>query len=490
MRRHLLAAATFAVLAAALPARDAAAICGRKSCVVGSMPSGGGGGGYGGGYDPFAGMGGMVDMMFGVMGAIEAQQQQMARQNALDLNNRGIALYRNGDLVAAVAAFQQSLRLNPGDPNVRGNLEAAERELAELRTRESARQQAERAAQQKRIAGLIDGIARGLDAAAGAPASAAADIDFMAPAGTSFFGTGGGPGGPARPAAPPVPAGRPAAGNAPAYSAPAPQAAAEPPLDFVGTKEPLFDKGGQASVPVDARGIAATPRPPVSAPTAPRLDFAGAAEVARPPMPATPDPIEYRSTGFRAWAVRNLAGPLMVGEVERAQANQTIPTLKAPPREGLPPPQMRPKPPMAAAEGLSAFEQRARELANLAFERIGAGDTDSAARFLETADTLAKSDQRFGRALDFAKNALRAPADPPPGRESLLQNLAVPGDEQESARSAFAGYRYLNDGDYMNAAIEFHSARRQHAAVDGPHFRELSHRESQARLGAILSGQH
>ncbi len=484
MRRHLLAMA-FAVVVA-VP-HDAAAICGRKSCVVGSMPSGGGGGG--GGYDPFAGMGGMVDMMFGVMGAIEAQQQQMARQNALDLNNRGIALYRNGDLVAAVAAFQQSLRLNPNDPNVRGNLEAAERELGDLRAREAERQQAERAAQQKRIAGLIDGIARRLDASTGAPPSAAADIDFMAPGGTSFFGTGGGPGGTARPEAPPVPARRPAAGNAPAYSAPSAPAASQPPLDFVGTKEPLFDKGGQASVPVDARGIAVAPRPPV--PATPRLDFAEAAEVARPAAPATPDPIEYRSTGFRAWAVRNLAGPLMVGEVERNLASQTVPTIKVPPREGQPPPQMRPKPPMAAAEGLSAFEQRARELANLAFERIGAGDVESATRFLETADTLTKFDPRFGRALEFAKTVPQTPVSAPrAGSDGLLSNLPAPGLEQESAQSAFAGYRHLNNGDYMNATIEFYWARRKHGAVDGPRVRELSWRESQARLGAILSGQH
>lgn len=191
-------------------------------------PGGGGGGTYGG-YNAFnLGMSLMDSFMKGVeRGMEQAHQQRLAY--ARTMNERGVAQFNGGDYYTALASFQAALQYAPGDATIIGNLRAAEQKVAALRAEAERRQREQLAAAKQRIAGMLGGLAGEFNQR-NAELAAAADLSFVAPAGTSFFGLGGGPG------ATPVlgPGG----------------------LQFVGPGESLFSRGTKYSAPVDLRDSA------------------------------------------------------------------------------------------------------------------------------------------------------------------------------------------------------------------------------------------
>lgn len=191
-------------------------------------PSGGGGGTYGG-YNAFnLGMSLMDSFMKGVeRGMEQAHQQRLAY--ARTMNERGVAQFNSGDYYTALASFQTALQYAPGDATIIGNLRAAEQKVAALRAEAERRQREQLAAAKQRIAGMLGGLAGEFNQR-NAELAEAADLSFVAPAGTSFFGLGGGPG------ATPVlgPGG----------------------LQFVGPGESLFSRGTKYSAPVDLRDSA------------------------------------------------------------------------------------------------------------------------------------------------------------------------------------------------------------------------------------------
>jgi hypothetical protein len=236
---RLVAAVGLAVMAAATVSEAFAQIlpdtpANRRRGVVGcrqtssgitcpGAPGGGGGGSYGG-YNAFnLGMSLMDSFMKGVeRGMEQARQQRLAYARAM--NERGVAQFNGGDYYNALASFQTALQYAPGDATIIGNLRAAEQKAAALRAEAERRQREQMAAAKQRIAGMLGGLASEFDQR-NAELAAAADLSFVAPAGTSFFGLGGGPG------ATPVlgPGG----------------------LQFVGPGESLFSRGTKYSAPVD-----------------------------------------------------------------------------------------------------------------------------------------------------------------------------------------------------------------------------------------------
>ncbi|MDE2227778.1 MAG: tetratricopeptide repeat protein [Alphaproteobacteria bacterium] len=210
-------------------------------------PSGGGGGGYGGG--DAAAMAG-AQMMMGVFssfvnGMNQARQaQQQARINqALTLNNQGITFYNAGRYQDAVSAFQQAVALKPNDRNMQNNLLLAQQQFAAQGAAAMAASHQQMTEAKQRVDAMLGNLDQQVSRQ---DAASTAGLDFAggpAPAGTRFFGTGGGPG-------------SPRGGGGPAA---APSQAGG--LDFATDNESLFSKGYHGSAPPDLRSgsYSATP---------------------------------------------------------------------------------------------------------------------------------------------------------------------------------------------------------------------------------------
>ncbi|MCC7016271.1 MAG: tetratricopeptide repeat protein [Rhodospirillales bacterium] len=230
----LATAATFsAALAQTLPntpANRARGVVGctqtRSGIVCPGAPSGGGSYGYGGGTSAFNMGMSLGNAMWQAFEAMERQAHQQRMTMARDLNDQGVALYNSGDYQGALAAFRNGLQYSPNSSTLLGNIQETEKRLTEQRAEADRRTRAQLAQARERISAMLGGLADDV-ARNNAELTAAADLSFVAPAGTSFFGLGGGPGG----AAPPSGEG----------------------LAFVGPGESLFSRGTKYSAPVDLR---------------------------------------------------------------------------------------------------------------------------------------------------------------------------------------------------------------------------------------------
>lgn len=199
----------------------------RSGIVCPGAPSGGGGSyGYGGGTSAFNMGMSLGNAMWQAFEAMERQARQQRMTMARNLNDQGVALYNSGDYQGALAAFRNGLQYSPGSPTLLGNIQETEKRLTEQRAEADRRTRAQLAQARERISAMLGGLADDV-ARNNAELTAAGDLSFVAPAGTSFFGLGGGPGG----AAPPSGEG----------------------LAFVGPGESLFSRGTKYSAPVDLR---------------------------------------------------------------------------------------------------------------------------------------------------------------------------------------------------------------------------------------------
>jgi dienelactone hydrolase len=268
-------------------------------------PSGGGGGGSYGGYNAFnLGMSLMDSFMKGVeRGMEQARQQRLAYARAM--NQQGVAQFNSGNYYNALASFQTALQYAPGDATIIGNLRAAEQKVAALRAEAERRQRAQMQAAKDRINAMLGGLAGEFNQRS-AELTEAVDLSFVAPAGTSFFGLGGGPG------ATPVlgPGG----------------------LQFIGPGESLFSRGTKYSAPVDLRDSASD-------------QLAAAAPIGKDAAPA---PLESGG-GLKFIA----PDEKMVPPTPKAAKETYVATVKAPPLPKVAPPAqpetiLEPKAPVGA----------------------------------------------------------------------------------------------------------------------------------------------
>ena len=164
--------------------------------------------------------------MWQTMQAIERQAHQQRMEMARNLNDQGVALYNSGEYQSALAAFRNGLQYSPYSPTLLANIQETEKRLIEHRAEAERQSRAQMAAAKERITAMLGGLAEDV-AQRNAELTAAGNLSFVAPAGTSFFGTGGGPGSAA--------------------------ASGDSGLAFVGPGESLFSRGTRYSAPVDLR---------------------------------------------------------------------------------------------------------------------------------------------------------------------------------------------------------------------------------------------
>ncbi len=162
-----------------------------------TCPGGGGGGGssYGGGYNANT-------MMLGIMGNamnsfMQGYQRGLAIRRKKEQGNRyndqGLAYERQKNWSMAAGAYRNALRYWQ-HPTIVSNLRRVEDELsgaAERRRKAERRRRAEWAAKQKRLKGMIGKLADRLTQGGTLGSLPDADMAFVGPGGTSFFGTGG-----------------------------------------------------------------------------------------------------------------------------------------------------------------------------------------------------------------------------------------------------------------------------------------------------------
>ena len=102
-------------------------------------PCSSGGGSHGGGIN--------LRPLFGLDGPSKADQEQQQRlTDAFNLNHQGIEFQKSGDWAKAVALFEEAARISPDDPVIRQNLAYSRIMLADLRSKEDARQRDKAAA--------------------------------------------------------------------------------------------------------------------------------------------------------------------------------------------------------------------------------------------------------------------------------------------------------------------------------------------------------
>lgn len=340
-------AATGLAVAAAAPVSDARAqilpdtAANRARGVVGcrqtssgitcpGAPSGGGGGGGSsayynnmmGAYNTGVAIGNMMNQAFQAM---ERQAQIARMQQAISLNNQGIAAYNRGDFGSAAAAFQQAIGLSPNDPNMRGNLAEAHKRMAEQREAVERQRRQQMAEAKARIETMLGGLQSQLASERSTLNAGLGDATFVAPSGTSFFGLGGGQGAPPAPAKP---------GE----------------LAFVAPGDSLFSKGTQYSAPVDLRDTAsdqfAAAQPIGAGAAAKPAETGGGLQFVAPDAKVVPtEPKETYTATVAAPGKRQVAPPVKPESVSTA-ALATLPARHGPTVSSVwPTPPGRPAPP-------------------------------------------------------------------------------------------------------------------------------------------------
>lgn len=281
-------------------------------------PSGGGGGGYDGGAAA-------LSMGMALGNVINQAFQEMERQRiqaAFNNNNKGIALYRSGRYRESVAAFETALQYKPGDTAIQSNLAMARKAWTQQQQAIAAAHRAKMAAAKKRVSQMIGGLADSLTSDA-AKADAAAGLDFaggsapadgLAPAGTAFFGLGGGPGG-------------------------KPQADASG-LQFVGPRQSLFSHGTKYSAPVDLRSTASdqlASAAPIGADATPApVDSGGGLQFV--PVKAKPVPVNPATTVRHTATYSATITPPALPKATRPAPPVTVATAESPAMAGFIPP--------------------------------------------------------------------------------------------------------------------------------------------------------
>jgi tetratricopeptide (TPR) repeat protein len=516
----LVAVATFAETAFAQVLPNTAA--NRRRGVVGCVQSGGGiscpgapGGGGRSGYG-YSGPSG-ADMMMGLMGMaldVMAQMEQAEQQQRMaygqSLNQQGIRHYEGGNYQDSVNAFRQALSYLPGDSSVQGNLREAERLLAVEREKAEQENRRKMDEARSRIGVMLGQLQADFDGRAGGVSAIPNDgMDFAGPAGTSFFGTGGGT--PTRIATAPSGGGK-GGGDG---------------LDFIGVGDSRFSKGGKGSAPPDLRPapgakdlgkdpgaeggldflpagqpVAKAPpsptmQPPAAATTKPALKAVATAATAAatPRKPANTLVREAVEAGGGDWErARSRLADMARRNPDNAEARTALrqfEQLYADMRravhganDGAPGPGGGNRPPLAPprlvldGDGPSAYE--ANRLANEAFYDAANGDLDRARRRLERARTLVPGDKALGEALaeiDFAQMARTKRAG-----ERAGPAWAPPEGQAQAQSEASLGRWALESGRYDVAADAY-----AQAFVRDPSRRtQYDSSYTAARIGGIL----
>lgn len=419
----------------------------------------------------------MNSFISGMMQGMEvAEQQRIAA--AFTRNDQGIQLYNSGDLAGAIAAFSEAAQYAPNDPNIRDNLTKAQQSMAE-------RNRAKLDAARERVSGMLSGLTSGLDAASRSNTEAA--LDFEAPAGTSFFGTGGGG------TAPKAGGGNNKSGTRPAPTAPRYSDAAsppteQPPLDFVGMNEPLYQKGSQNSAPVPVSARPSTPNNDGSrgtAKTASRTPGRTGGPIESPEV-LVPDPITYASTGLGAWLsdkFMDAASSSLASAAARGRERAPESSLAGP--NGIGAEQSAPPLPLETAGIRNPTEFGARALANTAYMLAGVGDLLNADKLMDQAISYAPTDVR----LPLARGLIRRAHDRLFNGEPNLSLGEMAGEPNASVaamgraqKSADLASTAAQQGKYTEAMRGYEEAYRVDAKPD------YLHKATQAGIGMILSG--
>lgn len=491
----------------------------RRRGVVGCVQSGGGiscpgapGGGGRSGYG-YSGPSG-ADMMMGLMGMaldVMAQMEQAEQQQRMaygqSLNQQGIQHYESGNYQESANAFRQALSYLPGDANIQGNLRETERLLAIEREKAEQENRRKMDEARSRIGAMLGQLQADFDGRpGGVPVVPNDGMDFFAPGGTSFFGTGGGT--PTKIATSPSSGGK---GDG---------------LDFIGTGDSRFSKGGKGSATPDLRPappakglggeagldfmpagqpVAKSPPPPPTQPTPtqptpaqskPTLKAVPAtATAATPRKPANTLVREAVEAGGGDWeTARSRLADMARRSPDNAEAQTALrqfEQLYADMRRAVHGANDRPatpdranRPPLAPprlvldGDGPSAYE--ANRLANEAFYDAANGDLDRARRRLERARTLMPGDKALGDALaeiDFAQTARTKRAS-----ERQGPAWAPPEGQAQAQSEASLGRWALESGRYDAAA----DAYAQAFAQDPSRRTQYDSSYTAARIGGIL----